>query len=165
VVQIVLATPPDEALSAAKLAAGNHRMDMADAVLHAMTPIDCPLEHRFTPGMYSRQMSVTKGTLLSSKIHKSTHQFILSTGHVSVWTEGEGVVHMVAPFHGTTTPGTRRMIFAHEDSVWTTFHPTNETDLDKIESDLIYPHNHYNPELIAEVRAALGQSENSLWLS
>jgi hypothetical protein len=154
-VEIVQALLPEDALTAAKAAAGDGRMDMVDALVHALPPIDCPLEHRFTPGLYSRQMFVPHGTILTSKIHKTTHQFIVSTGELSVWTENEGVVRMKAPYHGVTVPGTRRVMFAHADSVWTTFHPIEETDLDVIEDKLIYPHVHFNPELISQVIESL----------
>jgi hypothetical protein len=34
-------------------------------------------------------------------------------------------------------PGIKRVGYAHEDTVWITVHPTDETDLDKLEENLI----------------------------
>jgi hypothetical protein len=99
-----------------------------------------PLTHRFTPGLYCREIFMPKGTLLTSKIHKTEHQFIISKGSVSVWTEDGGVTRLTAPFHGITKPGTRRILYIHEDTIWTTFHPTTETNLEKLEAELIFPH-------------------------
>ena len=39
----------------------------------------------------------------------------------------------------SSLPGTKRAVYAHPDVVWTTIHLTNETDLDKIEAEVIAP--------------------------
>ena len=36
-----------------------------------------------------------------------------------------------------TIPGTKRIAYAHEDTVWATVHGTHERDLDKIEAHFI----------------------------
>lgn len=96
--------------------------------------------HRFTPGMYSRTFVMPRGSIYTSKEHKTEHQFLVSAGMCSVknvltneW------LHIRAPFLGVTLPGTRRVLVIHEETVWTTFHPnpTNETDLEKLEAMLI----------------------------
>lgn len=100
-------------------------------------PIDCPLVHTFTPALYSRQITMYRGTLITSETHKYEHQFILSQGVVSVWTEAEGEVLISAPYHGVTKPGTRRILYIHEDAVWTTFHSTLLTTVKEIHEDII----------------------------
>jgi len=60
----------------------------------------------------------------------------MSCGDLSVLTE-EGIQRVQAPFTIVSPAGTKRIAYAHEDTVWTTIHGTHETDLDKIESDLI----------------------------
>lgn len=99
-----------------------------------------PVKHIFTPGLYSREIFMPKGTLVTSKIHKTEHPYVISMGVVSVWTEMDGVINIAAPYSGITKPGTRRLIYVHEDCIWTTFHPTNHTDVDKIEEDIIEKH-------------------------
>jgi hypothetical protein len=34
-------------------------------------------------------------------------------------------------------PGTKRIGYVHEEMVWTTIHATNETDLKKLEAELV----------------------------
>jgi hypothetical protein len=34
-------------------------------------------------------------------------------------------------------PGTKRVGYAHEDTIWTTIHATEETDMEKVEKELI----------------------------
>ena len=34
-------------------------------------------------------------------------------------------------------PGTKRVGYAHVDSIWTNYHATKETDVEKIEAELV----------------------------
>ncbi len=102
--------------------------------------VNLPLRHIFTPGLYVREIFIPKGTLCTTKIHKTEHPFVISAGSVSVWTAEHGIVRYAAPFTGVTKPGTRRVIYANEDTIWSTFHPTRETDLARIEAQIIEPH-------------------------
>ena len=77
----------------------------------------CPLRHTFADGSYIREITMPKGMLFVTKIHKITHPYFLLKGDVSVLTE-EGVVRIKAPFHGITLSGTKRVIYTHEDTVW-----------------------------------------------
>jgi hypothetical protein len=127
----------EEALEKAK---ANPRLNALEDFLAMFPPQEMPLIHRFTPGLYIREIHIPAGTVSTTKIHKKEHPFVISKGEVSVWTEDGGVQKMVAPFTGITTPGTRRIIFAHTDVVWVTFHTTDKTDLKEIESEVIEPH-------------------------
>lgn len=131
-------TASPEALSAR--AAANSRVNELEQIMSQFPPVECPLNHTFTPGLYMREIFMPAGTLVTSKIHKTEHPFIISKGVVSVWIEGEGVKTFHAPHSGVTKPGTRRVLYVHEDCVWATFHPTTEKDLEKIEAQLIFPH-------------------------
>jgi hypothetical protein len=115
-------------------------VDMLHAKLSTMRPGNFPVTHRFTPGLYIRQIFMPKGSLIISKIHRTEHPFVISQGHAAVWSEAAGVVHLRAPFTGITYPGTRRVLYIHEDCIWTTFHPTSKTDLGEIEEEIIEPH-------------------------
>jgi len=96
----------------------------------------CPLRHSFADGCYVREIFNPKGALIVTKIHKVAHPFFLLKGDMSILTE-EGVVRIKAPFYGITPAGTKRVIYAHEDIVFVTVHVTEETDLEKIEGQII----------------------------
>lgn len=96
----------------------------------------CPLTHSYGDGCYIRQIFMPKGTLITSKIHKVTHPYFVMTGSASVATE-DGVETIQAPYQGITQAGTKRALYIHEDMIWITVHVTNETDLDKIEEEII----------------------------
>lgn len=109
-------------------------------------PMQDVLTHRFTPGLYIREIFMPAGSMLTSKIHKTEHPYVISSGVVSVWSENDGFQKITGPYTGITKPGTRRLLYIHEDTTWTTFHPTNKTDVAMIEADII--ESHINPLLI-----------------
>ncbi len=95
-----------------------------------------PLKHTFTDGLYVREITMPKGMILTSKIHKTNHPYFVLKGDVSVLTE-KGVIRIKAPYSGITKAGTKRVLYIHEETVWTTVHVTKETDLKKIEEQII----------------------------
>ena len=101
---------------------------------------EIPTLHNFTPGLYTRTVLMKAGSVFTSKIHKTEHQFIVSQGSCTV-SDGEGNIAVIrAPHLGVTKPGTRRALLIHEDCIWTTIHPTNLTDVAEIEREIIEPH-------------------------
>src|ERR1700744_3943686 len=65
----------------------------------------CELRHTFTPGLYGRQITMPKGFICTSKIHKTTHQFTVSKGLLKIWTEAEDWVLIQSPYSGITMAG------------------------------------------------------------
>lgn len=100
--------------------------------------IDVPVEHHFAPGVYMRQMNAKAGTLVVSKMHRTEHMNILLTGALTVATE-DGIAYLKAPVILKSMPGTKRIGYFHEDSSWITVHPTQSTDLEEIEQQVIVP--------------------------
>lgn len=96
----------------------------------------CPLKHTFADGLYIREMRAPKGMINTSKIHKTTHPYFILEGEFSVLTE-DGMVRIKAPYMGITKAGTKRVVYFHQDTIWITVHPTKETDLERIEEELI----------------------------
>lgn len=126
-------------------------MDAIEAAMAESAPVECPITHRFVDGVYCREMFIPKGTVLTSKIHKSMHPFIVSMGMVGVADNNMEPVVIEAPYFGVTMPGTRRLIYSYEDTIWTTIHrtdikPASDSleDLEKaaqlVEDDIIQPH-------------------------
>ena len=100
--------------------------------------IDVPVQHHFAPGVYMRQMDAAAGTLVVSKMHRTEHMNILLKGSLTVATE-DGIELLKAPCVLKSMPGTKRIGYFHEDSSWITIHPTSDTDLEKIEQQVIVP--------------------------
>lgn len=95
-----------------------------------------PLKHSFGDGIYVREVFNPAGELIVTKIHKLAHPFFLLKGEMSILSE-DGEKRIKSPHYGITQPGTKRIIYAHTDCVFVTVHATDETDIEKIEKEVI----------------------------
>lgn len=93
--------------------------------------------HNFCPGVYARSIYMRAGTVLTSKIHKTQHFFVVSKGACTVVNSHGERELITAPYLGTTMPGTKRALLIHEDTIWTTFHATELTDVAEIERTIL----------------------------
>lgn len=121
----------------------DYRIDELEAAMvENLDLVECPVTHVFTDGLYTREIFMPAGSLVTSKIHKTEHPFVLSKGKLLVCIDKGEWVEMVAPYTGVTKPGTRRVAYIIEDTIWTTFHanPDDLTDLDEIENLIIEEH-------------------------
>lgn len=97
-----------------------------------------PLKHTFADGIYVRQMSMNADTVVVGAIHKHLHVWFLLTGNISVVTK-DGLEDYVAPCYVVATPGTKRVIYANEDSIFVNIHknPTNSQDIEFLEKEIV----------------------------
>lgn len=124
-------------------------IDRAEMEILKLPPAVCPLTHVFTPGLYTRQIFIPAGVAIATRTHLVEHPFIISQGAVETATEDGGRIVFEAPAIGVTKPGTRRVLVALTDTIWTTIHPNpnNETDPDVIVREVTG--DHVNP-LVAD---------------
>ncbi len=92
--------------------------------------------HRFSHGIYWREITIPAGTLLTGKMHRTDHMSVVLRGDISVLTEN-GIERIKAPAVVPACAGMKRVGYAHEETVWITAHGTHETDLVKLEAELI----------------------------
>ena len=97
-----------------------------------------PLKHTFADGVYVRQMSMKTGSVVVGAIHKHLHVWFLLTGHISVATEND-TEDYIAPCYVVATPGTKRVIYANEDSIFVNIHknPTKSQDIEWLEKEIV----------------------------
>jgi hypothetical protein len=133
----------------------NQMIDELEATMVDNFPLaDCPLVHRFTEGLYVREIFMPAGSLITSKIHKTQHQYFILKGAVSVWIEEGKEEYIQAPYIGITEPGTRRVLYVWEDCIWATSHPNPDNEnLEQIEERIIEKHD--NPLLSEEIKNKL----------
>jgi quercetin dioxygenase-like cupin family protein len=98
-----------------------------------------PVEHLFGGGTCIRQMFLPKGTVVVGKIHRHAHPNFLMQGEVIVVTEGGGRQHIKAPHSMISPAGTKRVVYAIEDSIWAVVHVTDTTDPVELEKEVIAP--------------------------
>lgn len=114
--------------------------------------------HLFTPGLYSREFTMLPGDRVTSKIHLSEHQYILSQGSAIVFQDGKEVI-LTAPCRGVTKAGTRRILQIPDNSlpcVWTTFHRTDIMPKDESKEAVL--------EAVAKIEEAIIEKHENLLL-
>ena len=107
------------------------KMDIFEAEVAKLPQLHVPVIHRFTEGMYIREVRVPKGVVFTSRTHKTQHPFLLSYGVATIVDQTGSNTIIAAPHTGITEAGTRRIFMTHTDIVLTTFHVTELTDPDE----------------------------------
>ena len=94
-------------------------------------------KHRFTEGLYIREMYCPQGTVCFSVIHKKANPLFLLSGSIAISSE-DGIKELIGPTYILTEPGTKRVILVLEDVEVVTVHPNPDgtDDLDKIEDQI-----------------------------
>lgn len=101
--------------------------------------LNLPLKHTFAPGSYAREIFLPAGCIVVGKIHKHAHLNIVSRGRVVVVTEfgPREIDATCTPVTFTSDAGSKRALYCYEDTIWTTIHLTDKTDLAEIEREII----------------------------
>ena len=94
-----------------------------------------PTKSTFTDGQYIREIFMPAGQVITTKIHKKLHPFFVMSGKMSIVSE-DGVIEIEAPYHGITKPGTKRVIYTHEDTVFITVHATQKTTIEEVVEEI-----------------------------
>lgn len=105
-----------------------------------VTPVDCPVTHRFAPGVYIREILMPKDTLIVGKIHKTSHFNEVISGECKVVTPASGVVeHFKAGDIFVSEAGVQKVVYNTTDVVWRTVHlnPSNTESEKELEADII----------------------------
>jgi len=105
--------------------------------------VECPLKHYFLPGVYVREIFMPAGAVVIGKIHKTEHFNTIQKGVVSLFGADGSREILHGPVTFVSKPGVQKVLYIHEDTVWSTIHLTQERELDKLEAELIEPHSSY----------------------
>jgi hypothetical protein len=98
--------------------------------------VDIPVTHHIHGGMYGREITIPKGTILTGQIYKFDHFDIMISGDITVSTDSAEVKRLTGfnIFKGLS--GKKRAGYAHEDTRWVTFHPYIGVDGDEIQKQI-----------------------------
>jgi len=92
--------------------------------------------HLFAHNLYAREIKIPAGALLTGHTHRLSQLNIVSKGDISVLTD-QGVKRLTAPATFVSPPGTKRVGYAHAETVWTTVLGVEEKDIEEIEKKYI----------------------------
>lgn len=95
------------------------------------------ITHHFGTGVYGRELFIPKGNVIVSKIHRGKTFNVIAKGVISVICPNNGYNTYEGPHCFVSEPFTKRIVIAHEDTLWITSHGTDKTDLDEVEEEII----------------------------
>jgi quercetin dioxygenase-like cupin family protein len=124
----------------------------------------CPLTHRFTPGVYWREIFMPAGAFLIGHEHRTEHFNVILKGCAEVLINGE-LKWVEEGMNIVSRPGVRKILFIHQDMKWATIHanPDDERDIEKIEARTIIKSRTYlNFEERAKQEALVNHAQSSI---
>lgn len=94
--------------------------------------------NRFVNGLYHRELTIPPGQVIVGKRHAIEHIVMLTEGECWCITE-RGKEFMTAPMTFISPAGEKRVVITTPESgcTWVTLHPTDKTNLDEIEDQVI----------------------------
>lgn len=98
-----------------------------------MDQAPCPLSHKFSPGLYIREVFMSAGTLAIGHHQNFTHWNVLLKGSVLMLKEDGTTTVLEAPLSFEGKPG-RKIGYILEDMTWQNIYPTSETNVEKLEA-------------------------------
>ena len=117
-----------------------HMIQRLEAALRDAPQLDVEPVHHFAPGVYLRELTIPADAIVVGKLHRHAHMIMLLSGDVTIYTD-EGMKRISGATVWYSSPGTKRVIYAHEESRLLTVHAnaTNETDMIVLETEIIEP--------------------------
>lgn len=101
-----------------------------------MPQIECPVVHRFGPGIYIREVFIPAGTLAIGHHHVSEHTNIMLKGVADFLMDDGSIERREAPYY-CVAPAGRKIAYVYEDMVWQNIYATDETDIVVLEATLL----------------------------
>lgn len=112
------------------------KIDNLQTQMLGLPQVKCEVFHRFAPGIYIREVSIPAGTMVIGHVHKHQHLNLLLKGKVVLLNEDGSTTTYTAPTMLVGNPG-RKIAYVEEDMVWQNIYATTETDVEKLEDELL----------------------------
>jgi hypothetical protein len=117
------------------LAAGKAQVFALEKILQTLPQVEIIPEMYYGHKSAARVIHIPAGVACTGHIHKYP-QINISVGDISVTTE-TGVQRFTG-FNIIESPaGTKRALYAHADTIWTTIHGSTATDVETLEAEVI----------------------------
>ena len=128
-------------------------MDIVEVTkeLMKLPQVDLDEQNLFADGMYCRHGMIPAGSLIVGHIHKKRAINVLASGRMLIKTRMEDEWEEVsAPFVNSTPAGMRKIGYVLEDAYFMNIVRTDNTDMDKLYDECVYPEEGSKPYLMAE---------------
>jgi SET domain len=111
-------------------------LDNLESLLHGLPQIAADCVHAFAPGIYIRQVTLTAGALVMGHRHRTAHLNVMLSGRLTMFNDDGTRSELCAPVICVAQPG-RKVAYVHERTVWLNIYATTETDVEKLEAQLL----------------------------
>lgn len=111
-------------------------LQVVEKTMLDMPQVDCPVIHRFGPGVYIREVTIPADTFAIGHHQNFEHMNVMLKGRVTVLNDDGSTSELVAPMMFVGKPG-RKIGYIHEDVVWLNVYATAETDVETLENTFI----------------------------
>lgn len=101
----------------------------------ALPQADLSTEHAVHGGLYIRQILIPAGTVATGAIHRVPHFSLMVYGDITVSTPA-GMERLSGPRLWLAGAGTKRVGFAHADTLWITVHRCDSSTTEGAEQEL-----------------------------
>lgn len=113
--------------------------ELEQAMIATGKTIELKCNHYFSHGVYTRELFIPKGTVLTGKIHRYSSVNIISKGKIRAISD-KGIHDIEAPHVFVTGPFVKKAGFALEDTVWINVLPWDkEEDIEMVEREFTIP--------------------------
>ena len=139
-----------------------HIMNLIDSIQQSIISVDTPeVKHTFSDGMYARTIFLKKGMFIVGSLHKTANLNVMHTGALNLAVINKygvsEVQQLTAPFVFESSKNTIKVAFVLEDCEWTSFHPTELTDVDEITDAMVYTKSESEEFYLQKGKICLGQ--------
>lgn len=115
-----------KSMSTTSQAENRARIHSLESCLLEQEQVEIPVRHEFCGGLYAREIRIPKGTIMTGRIHKFDHFDVMISGDMTVSSDSGEVVRLKGYNLFKGFAGKKRAGYAHEDTVWVTFHDAPE---------------------------------------
>lgn len=99
-----------------------------------MPQIEIPVNQYIHGGMYAREITIPKDTIVTGQIYKYDHFEVMIKGDITLTTDTGDTQRLTGYNCIKGMSGKKRAAYAHEDTTWVTFHPFDGDDGDEIQA-------------------------------
>ena len=111
-------------------------LDNLESYLKGLPQIAADCVHAFAPGIYIRQVTLQAGTFAMGHRHRTAHLNVMLSGRLTMFNDDGTRSELCAPVICVAQPG-RKVAYVHEKTVWLNIYATTETDVEKLEAELL----------------------------
>lgn len=99
------------------------KLEALEKYMEGCAPIEIEHPNVLRSGpLFYKDMVMPKGTVLIGRVHKYPHMTLLIDGAVVVWSSDTGLRYFDRYSANLCEPGTQRLFYAIEDTVWANIH-------------------------------------------